>query len=90
MNKLEKYRDKTNIWVTSEARGGYELGFNACLALDLPVKFLAWLKEREFLGDFTFWEGKIWFRGGKIKLPSAWVTEKELFEYWIDNIYKSE
>ena len=72
---------------------GFQQGFDAAIALDLPVKFAEWMTERIFHHDILM-DDQVW-RHGNIwtRLPvskDAWVTPIELYQYWIDNIYKPE
>ena len=61
-------------------------GFDAAIALDLPVKFAEWKDlslesfELRRLADFTY----------QIDGEDATLTNKELYQYWIENIYTHE
>ena len=86
MNKFKEYIDR--LWdefMKSEESFGvehdeaFEKGFNSALALDLPVKFAEWKVQECTLNNFT---EKNWMFDGK------WWSSKELYQYWIDNIYK--
>ena len=55
-------------------------GFDAAIALDLPVKFDEWKAEECSLKNFV--TGTPWFYDGK-----HW-SSKELYQYWIENILK--
>lgn len=107
MNQLEKYNQDRTITYTIPSvfrkrremeawSDGFEAGsiegFDAALALDLPVKFAEWF----------FSNCKEYFRGGTYSLsyPQSFYTEEldvrstytkeELYQYWIKNIYKPE
>lgn len=85
MNKLEEYRDKKvkerwggNLtWNLddSDLEREYGAGFDAAIALDLPVKFAEWYHEYEL---------------GLTELSLDFTTLKELYNHWIENIYKPE
>jgi len=104
MNELEKYKQEqlSNILDESLERDtldeyqakGYEQGFEGVLSLDLPVKFSKWLKT---LDNGT--EG--FDHHTKKVIPSIGfspydcftddlMTEEELYQYWINNIFKIE
>jgi hypothetical protein len=91
MNKLEEYRDKEakeerkNTYINEKDREkGFKAGFDAVIALDLPVKFAEWLRK-----DWNYVKGKYRHKGDFYKNYNL-QTEKELYQYWIENIYKPE
>lgn len=59
---------------------GYKEGFDAALALDLPIKFAEWKDQLTPLIPEHF----------KIMMPEAGKsrTRQELYTYWIENVYK--
>ena len=96
MNKLEEYRDKEAdalLWDGCEVNNhcfdcgcpdledGYKRGFDAAIALDLPVKFAEWM-----LVNTEHKVGGI--RVMKINKHHYFNSAKELYQYWLDNIYK--
>jgi hypothetical protein len=91
MNKLEEYRDKAK---TDDQH--FVWGFDAAIALDLPVKFAKWLdklnkrmSKGEVSGDDL---SKLWDKMDKFfNLPDGNVwdfTEENLYKYWIENVFK--
>lgn len=100
MNGVEKYRDSLTLFGKSlnyeemNYNDGIEKGFNAAIALDLPVRFAKWLKT---LDNGT--EG--FDPHTKQVIPSIGfspydcftdnlMTEEQLYQYWLENIYKPE
>jgi hypothetical protein len=105
MNKLEEYRDMEakdayqtdvrNDRVANAYKDGVETGFikgfDAAIALNLPVKFAEW----QINEGITYYNPD-----GKIEFPNSYFrkdnhsmdieTPQELYQYWIENIYKSE
>lgn len=59
--------------------GAYEVGANAIMALDLPVKFHLWTRTPEFMD---------WLHLQSVQ-DDEQVT-KLAYQYWIENIYKPE
>jgi hypothetical protein len=97
MNKLEEYRDKrvtesTQFIPTAQddrelinERNFYKSGFDAAIALDLPVKFAEWIKKEAWYGNINLNASEsIWVRN------KGFMSPKELYKYWIENIYKPE
>lgn len=85
MNKLEEYKKNQNAAEGNYhsnpelmVRTAYDKGFDAAIALDLPVKFAIWqsLQRDE--------------NTGLLKLPYLSMGWKILYQYWINNIYKPE
>lgn len=90
-NKLDEYRDREaasydncassmaeSMWMPM----GYAAGFNAAIALDLPVKFALWervddVNRRAFIEKFN-------------EENDRHPDLGELYKYWLDNIYKPE
>ena len=111
MNKLEEYRDKKaekyrdnvvemtryNEGCTSyDAERGYQRGFDAAIALDLPVKYNAWYLD-EYLHAVTgigshniSEEGVTYLKSLKTQYFRKDDREPHVYQYWIDNIYKPE
>lgn len=89
MNNLEQYKQK----LLSDSREynaddaiehGMETGFDAAIVLNLPIKFAEWIAELEIAKDdepFMWW----WNRQDG---SNPRISTKELYEYWINNIYK--
>lgn len=92
MNKLEEYREKfsqekaqsgtpfsTEI---SKRRYFVQEGFDAAIALDLPIKFAEWKNTLK-------WEKEGFHY---LDLPEGIILNEvsDLYKYWIDNIYKPE
>lgn len=102
MNKLEEY--KHNSVVTGQApesfneqevgayceglSDGFDKGFDRAIALDLPVKFTTWTRHNSVMSS----DEGIYLTDEKAILHFGYfvVNEKELYQYWIDNIYKPE
>lgn len=104
MNKLEKYKlEKAKAQAqdggdtVGESEEAYCRGFDAALALDLPVKFNKWYID-EYLPAVVFGEATgiskevaSLFRKWKDDLKFL-QNERDLlaYKYWIDNVYKPE
>ena len=97
MNKLEEYRDKKSkehgkfamsdvfedIPLTEyHKESSFEDGFNAAIALDLPVKFSEWKDKNWKKFDVKLEVLK------KIHVFDRNVTTKELYQYWLENVFK--
>ncbi len=90
MNKVEKFMNKDAKKAfpgsSTVCQPAYKEGFIAAIALDLPVKFAEWKDlslesfELRRLADFTY----------QIDGEDATLTNKELYQYWIENIYTHE
>lgn len=110
MSKLEEYKMNlsyketeeypSSIRVGEEAAydighsAGFVDGFDAAIALDLPVKFAKWLKNLDNGTEhYDYYTGK---KSESISFsPSDCfeddiMTVEELYQYWINNIYKPE
>lgn len=106
MNKLEEYKsnEAQRLFIQGEAEDFNEEhdiqqhnafidGFDAVIALDLSAKFAEWIdngrwkRERGRNGVFGKWYvPSAGYGGGE---PTMYTT-KELYQYWIDNVYKPE
>lgn len=80
MNKLEEQMEQT--WQKNCKLGPvnpmpYNLGFKACLNLELPVKFAEWMDRcvTQFGLDIYRHEGK------------SYESIAQLYQFWIENIY---
>lgn len=108
MNKLEEYRDKwakfhrNNLPASFQhynfedgKEQGFIMGFDAAIALDLPVKFAQWAGENYFFAQNVGEEGgwitdkELIAEGDYDKRVAMRRPTKQLYKYWIDNIYKS-
>jgi hypothetical protein len=89
MNELEKYAQSLLIETAPfDHEGNYannmiKRGFDAAIALDLPVKFDKWVREG---GDFGL--GILYYSPDLYKFRNAFLSTKELYQYWLDNVYK--
>jgi len=94
MNELENLRIPPSIPGDLMGRNGaymsgYGAGFDAAIALDLPVKFHLWTQDQEepayaYLSDDDEWS---------VNLPNTdkkVMSTEELYQYWRDNILKIE
>jgi hypothetical protein len=84
MNKFEEYKEK----LLSQSREmnaddaieiGIQVGFDAVIALDLPVKFKLWTRTPEFM-DWLYLQS----------VQDDEQVTKLAYQYWIENIYKPE
>lgn len=71
-----------DLW--TNRRDNYVSGFDAAIALDLPVKFAEWKDE-----NWHKHEVKLEVLD-KTHVFDRNVSMKQLYQYWIDNIYKPE
>lgn len=91
MNKLEEYRDSKaehyeEVWEEGGARPeiyqGYSDGFDAAIALELPIKFHRWMVGFNYKKIVEL---------RKVKgYEDIELTNENLYQYWIENIYKPE
>lgn len=100
MNKLEEYRDEmvlsysvpeddTDLYYSDGYEDGHKAGFDAAIALDLPVKFHIWTQEQEepalaYLSDDDEWSVDL------PHLERKLVSTKELYQYWIEHVYEPD
>jgi len=89
MNELETYREILvgKSWDDNHNTEQMALrqGFDAAVALDLPVKFHSWAKDYPFGYKNHALNWHIQEQTG-----SQYPTDTQLYQYWIDNIYKLE
>ncbi len=87
MNKLELYRDENakgydNLRYTDRS-DVYIEGFDAAIELNLPIKFLEW----KSMNIVEFMEVIPSF---KWRYMGATYTTEELYNHWIENVFKIE
>ena len=88
------------LWKQREERGevtgetefadavDYIVGAVDVLALDLPVKFAEWEQDSTFTKSIE--NGK-WYDVKGIPVgEKKYFTTKELYQYWLDNVFKIE
>lgn len=89
MNKLEEYKINSavdcairvkNIAHRAGVLVGYDEGFDAAIALDLPVKFSNWKDSKD----------QSWKEWARQAVLDDRYSVKAAYEYWRDNIYKPE
>lgn len=96
MNKLEEYKKAKALEAAAlpeegpdeldyTARKAFTEGFDAAIALDLPVKFLKWYRNVFMTELMTDEQEQIFLKIGMLK-PST----DDLYKFWIENIYKPE
>lgn len=96
MNKLEEYRDKVEKKHRENFEKDYfqeeplhqfhkgasfEEGFDAAIALDLPIKFAEWFETKE--PSWKDWRREHYLLGGS-------ELRQRAYQYWIENIFKPE
>lgn len=95
MNKLEEQKGKEFVklkhsgekWDKLSLGDGcdwWEEGFDAAIALDLPVKFFNWYQSINKMGHLDRIKAVT-----ILNLPH-YPTPEDFYKYWIDNIYKPE
>lgn len=96
MNNLDKLRDEKASELNEIAyevfnnypndKSSYELavnrGWDAYEALNLPVEFAKWLRV-----NYSISKGQYRHRGDFYRNDKRLSSEKELYDYWINNIY---
>lgn len=90
---ITEYRDKTILALMDkypEAIFGWSDGFDAALELDLAIKFAEW---KEY--TVTYYAGLFRDANNKnepLKQLNGDLahTNKQLFDYWIENVFKIE
>lgn len=100
MNKLEEYKEKRSNHTLEVAKEEFKygddptpyscerywgMGFDAYHALDLPVKFAKWLVKAEE-DAFAYLTDEDRYEIPDFKYET-WTT-KELFDYWLNNIWE--
>lgn len=83
MSKLQEYRDKKNEETNLPPLQLFKAGFNTALALNLPVRFIEWVKEKWSSGKLGL--GKYYH-----VMDGKQYSDKELYQYWLDNVFKLE
>lgn len=73
----------------------YKTGFDAAIALDLPVKFAKWYRYEFNLLSIPNQSDKAYQKAMKLQdrvreASGGWPTTEQLYKYWIENIYKPE
>lgn len=96
MNKLEQFKAEQVLSYTMSQDGnlndysdgyeeGWNKGFDSCIDLELPVKFADYLSK-----NWRKSKGK-WFHVGDFyKNEKKNPTTKEIFNHWLQNIWKYE
>jgi len=88
MNKLEEYKKSLLIptvlqtdSIDESFNRGFVEGFDAAIALDLPIKFVEWKENplsQSIINNLVYLEAS--------KEPNT----STLYQYWLDNILKLE
>lgn len=60
-------------------------GFDACMDLELPIKFAEWLSNLETEIEIEYQDEQ--YYEANYYLNDKECTIKEIFNYWIENIY---
>lgn len=71
-------------------RSYFMKGFDVAIALDLPSKFTDWLAKEGIKADRMNAEGEVLYFKYEGASHDLKGTSKQLFEYWIENVYKPE
>lgn len=94
MNKLEEYRENQSL--NEDYNSGrdvvFKRGFDAAIALDLPVKFAEWHQELECCTEHPENMPELWDENPTLEgfTSHSLKPMEELYQYWINNIYKPE
>jgi len=93
MNTIEQYieeealKNKKIHWTKNIT--SFKEGFNSCIELNLPIKFAEWATTNT---RHLWTGGKLVYRLEKdikeYNIPEYSI--KELYQYWINNIFKPE
>lgn len=89
MNKLEDIKEK--LWPTKtfvDTGDTLKEGFDAAIALGLPVKFTNWRDEQ-----CVFHHGQWFLSGMSLPIHNDGVIATDnikLYQYWIEKIYEPE
>jgi len=75
-----------NATINEASEDLYSDGFYAAIALNLPVKFMEWSADL----ISTRKDGHILHLLPETAKQDRWYTETELYEYWVENIFKIE
>lgn len=90
MNKLEEHKwNQSEIFADkhyTHLSSNFRAGFDAAIALDLPVKFAKWINSVKYVDPEDL---KVRINPELVPIEVGGKTE-ELYQYWIDNIYKPE
>jgi len=85
MNKLEEYRDQLANKLKHDTHVDiYMDGFNAAIALDLPVKFSEW-RSKTFSNTTHVTHPQFWTAIDN----HSWkfMDHDDSFKYWIEHVY---
>jgi len=78
MNKLQQYRDDRIQHRTRDYKFAYKQGFDTAIQLNLAVEFAEWKdKNSQRVDDGLY----------KIYGEDDFCTLKELYDYWLNNIF---
>ena len=100
-NKLEEYKKslliKAKVEYDNSITGGFypkgvREGFDAAIALELPVKFNLWVMSVSTgsIGEHYICKDLATLLRPDTYKQNAGFTTKELYTYWINNIFKPE
>lgn len=90
-NKLDEYRDRLDKQTVYDK--GFVQGFDAAIALNLPVKFNRWVNSSLWTlinEEDDIWEQRVVSTKVAMGVEIEIKTGQELYKYWIDHIYKPE
>lgn len=98
-SKIEQYRESFLEDVapfdheTNYGNNRFRAGFDAAIALNLPVKFADWVAKAEQEGLIDSHAEEVWWIslefGEKYNLAKH-ISTNELAKCWLENIYKPE
>lgn len=96
--KLEDYKIKVAIKeINEETEKACARGFDAAIALELPIRFAEWkfqnthpVKIKDGSISFVITKDKTEYITAQDLSDMTKYTDKELYVYWIENIFKIE
>ena len=91
MGKIDELKDGLYHKFAPELRTGISIGFDAAMDLQLPVLFFSWVDINA--GTISSQDGKVcyhYLHENFDDLKSEKYSTKELYDYWLENIYSPE
>lgn len=95
MNALEQYKlnqaekETYNFAHETQMRQGFEMGFDACLSLDLAVKFTSWVDSHTMFEGIAYYLDKD-YNPEDLTIGIIGYNLNDVYQYWLDKVFKPE
>lgn len=88
MNKLDEIKEEMFRKAEFSPDEDWMRGWDTAMALNLPVKFAEWTQKdkRKRYANGKWGAVRAGCGGGE----QTFYTDQEMFDYWLENIYKPE